>query len=71
VYSFVVYHRLYHPGFKDDIPYCVALIQLEEGPRMLSNVVGDLKDIQCEVAVEVFFEDVTEEVSLPKFRVRR
>ncbi len=70
VFSFVVYHRLYHPGFKDEIPYTVALIELEEGPRMLSNVAGDVKAVKCDMPVEIFFEDVTEEVSLPKFRAR-
>lgn len=70
VFSFVVYHRLYHPGFKDEVPYTVALIELEEGPRMLSNVVGDVKAVKCDMPVEVFFEDATEEVSLPKFRAR-
>src|ERR1043166_4949849 len=39
VFSFVVFHRVYHPGFTGEVPYVVALIELEEGPRLLSNVV--------------------------------
>jgi hypothetical protein len=69
VYTFVVFQRAYHPGFKGEIPYCVALIQLDEGPRMLSNVVGDPKDVQCDARVQVLFDDVTEQVSLPKFQL--
>src|SRR6516225_5451978 len=39
VYSYVVYHRVYHPGFADEVPYAVAVVTLDEGPRMISNVV--------------------------------
>src|SRR5437763_1939561 len=44
VFSYIVIHQAYHPGFKADLPYNVALIQLEEGPRMYSNVVGVAND---------------------------
>lgn len=71
VYSFVIYHRPYHPGFLNEVPYCVALVELEEGPRMITNIVGEIKDIKCEAPVEVLFENVTNEVTLPKFRVCR
>jgi hypothetical protein len=40
IYSFIVVHQLYHPGFRGDLPYNVAVIQLDEGPRLTSNVVG-------------------------------
>lgn len=38
--SWVVYHEAYHPAFAQRLPYTVAVIQLEEGPRMISNIVG-------------------------------
>lgn len=69
VFSFVVYRRLYHPAFEADLPYTVAVIELEEGARMLSNVVGvPPEEVACDMPVEVVFEDVTPEVSLPKFK---
>jgi uncharacterized OB-fold protein len=40
VVSWVVYRRAYHPSMSDRVPYNVALVQLAEGPRLLSNVVG-------------------------------
>lgn len=40
VVSWVVYHCAYHPAFADRVPYNVAIVELEEGPRMISNVVG-------------------------------
>lgn len=69
VYSYTIYRVAYHPAFKDEIPYVLAIIQLEEGPRMESNIVGCKPEyVSIEMPVEVSFEDVTDEVSLPKFK---
>jgi len=69
VYTFVVYHVAYHPGFKDDVPYVVAVVELEEGPHLLTNIVGCKPDeVRCDMPVEVTWEDITEEFSLPQFR---
>lgn len=71
VYTYAIQHRAYHPAWQDEIPYVTALVQLDEGPRLYTNLVGvdlDPTKIQCEMPVEVTFEDVTEEITLPKFR---
>ena len=69
VYSFAVYHVAYHPGFENDLPYVVADVELEEGPRLVTNIVGCRPDeVKCEMPVEVTWEDVTQEFSLPKFK---
>lgn len=69
VYSFAVYHVAYHPGFENDLPYVVADVELEEGPRLLTNIVGCRPDeVKCEMLVKVTWEDITEEFSLPKFK---
>ena len=69
VYTFVVYHVAYLPEFEEDLPYVVASVELDEGPRLLTNVVGCAPErVSCGMGVEVVWEDVTEEVSLPKFR---
>lgn len=71
VYSFVVFRRVYHPGFTDEVPYVVAVVELEEGPRLPTALVGvSIDDVSCDMAVEVVFDDVTETVTLPKFRPR-
>jgi uncharacterized OB-fold protein len=70
IYSFVVYRMSYHPSYENDIPYAVAVIQLAEGPRMESNITGiKVEDLKVGMPVEVYFDDVTGEVTLPKFRV--
>ena len=72
VFSFVVMHRVYHKGFANDVPYPVALIELEEGPHFLSNLVDcPLDEIRIGLPVEVVFDEVTPEHTLPKFRPRR
>jgi uncharacterized OB-fold protein len=69
LFSFVIYHRLYHPGFKGDLPYNVSVVELGEGPRLLTNIVGTPNDeLEVGMPVEVVFDDVTDEVTLPKFR---
>ncbi|HVZ43585.1 MAG TPA: Zn-ribbon domain-containing OB-fold protein [Ramlibacter sp.] len=71
VFSYVVFHNAYHPGFKAALPYNAALIQLEEGPRMYSNVVGVPNDaVKIGDAVEVTFDPVTPEITIPRFKPR-
>jgi uncharacterized protein len=68
VYTYAVYHQIFHPGFEAEIPYVTASVELEEGPRLLSNIINCPPDqIRCEMDVSVVFEDVTPEISLPKF----
>jgi hypothetical protein len=71
VYSWTIFHYLYHPAFSQDIPYNVAIVELEEGPRMHTNIVGcSNEDIYIDMPVEVVFEDISEEIALPKFKPR-
>lgn len=68
VYSFVTFHRVFHPAFEAEVPYVVALVELEEGPRLLTNVIGiPPQDVRCEMKVKVTFDDVTPEATVPKF----
>jgi len=70
VFSFAVMHQAYHPAFQ--VPYAVVVVELEEGVRMLSNVVDcPLRELAIGMPVEVVFEELSAEVTLPKFRPRR
>lgn len=74
VYSFTLTHYVFHPAFADAVPYPVALVELEEDPgvRIVTNLVEiDPADIRSGLAVEVVFEDRSEEISLPVFRPAR
>ena len=69
VWSWVVFHQRYFAAFEPDLPYNVAYVELEEGPRLMTNLVEcDDAAMRCDMPVEVVFDDVTPEVSLPKFR---
>jgi uncharacterized OB-fold protein len=72
VYSMSIVHQNRMPGFKDEVPYIIAYITLDEGVQMFSNVIGTKDPYQVKVgmAVEVLFDDVTPEITLPKFRPR-
>jgi uncharacterized OB-fold protein len=52
-------------------PFITAIVELAEGPRIATNIVGvdpDPKHLRCDMEVEVVFEDITDTVSLPKFK---
>jgi uncharacterized protein len=69
VYSFTVTHQNHAPGFREALPYVLAVVELEEGPRMMTNVVGCVPDdVRIGMAVEVEFDDVTPDVTLAKFK---
>ena len=69
IFSYVVYHRVYHSAFAQDVPYAVAVIELDEGPRMYSNVIGIAPDkLVCDMKVEIVYERITDAITLPKFK---
>jgi uncharacterized protein len=69
VLSFTVVRRPVSPAFAQEIPYIVALVTLEEGPQMMTNIVGCApEDVTIGMPVEVIFEDWTDTISIPKFR---
>jgi uncharacterized OB-fold protein len=71
VLSSIVFHQVYNPAFASEVPYNVSLIQLAEGARMFSNVTGIApSDVKVGAEVEVIFEGVTPEVTLPRFKLR-
>jgi len=70
IFSFVTFHRVYRPAFANDVPYVVALIELDEGPRLLSFFMGVTHDqVKCEMRVEVVFDDYDENISISKFKL--
>ncbi len=67
VYSWVTYHESQEPSFK--APYSVVLVELDEGMRLISNLV-DVKPDEIEIGmkVEVVFDKIMDEITLPKFK---
>ena len=74
IHAFTIVYRHPNPAFQGDIPYVVAMIELDEGVRMMSNVIGvpaDPEHVKVGMAVEVVYDKVNDEVTLPKFRPRQ
>jgi uncharacterized OB-fold protein len=70
VYSYTIARRPASPAFAAQVPYVVVLVDLDEGVRMLSNlIVDDLTAVRIGARVRVRFEDVTDTVALPLFEL--
>ena len=65
VYTYTVIRQIGHPAFRDRAPYIIAWIDLDEGFRMLSTIVGD--EITIGQRVRVSWEDQENDISLPLF----
>ncbi|MEM9176469.1 MAG: Zn-ribbon domain-containing OB-fold protein [Myxococcota bacterium] len=70
LYSFSTVYRPQQPVF--ETPYTVVIVELDEGYHMLSNLIGVApEDVEIGMRLEVFFEAMSDEITLPYFRVRR
>lgn len=68
VYSYTIVHQAAHESFASEVPYVYAIIELDEGIRMISNVVGVAPDaVHIGMPVKVVFDDLTHEISIPRF----
>ena len=72
MYSFTVTNQNQAPGFRESLPYIMAYVELDEGLKMLSNII-DCRPEEAKIGmpVEVVYEDVTPEVTFAKFRPAR
>lgn len=69
VYAVSIQHKAALPGLADRVPYAVALIDLDEGVRLMSNVVGcDIDDVVIGLPVEVTWEPLSDGRNLPQFQ---
>jgi uncharacterized protein len=70
LHTFTVVHRGAR-NYPLPSPYVLAVVELAEGPRLMSNLIGveaDPAHIRIGMPVEVVFDDVTPEIALPRFR---
>lgn len=69
VYSYSIVHRAPGPAFKGDTPYAVLLVELDEGPRMISSLVGAPPETTAfGMRVRLVCDPVAGEITLPRFR---
>lgn len=69
VYTYSTVHVNDLPPFGDKVPYTAAIVELDEGPRLMTNLVGcDPDDVRIGMPVEVTFVEQTDEFTLAMFR---
>ena len=71
VHTFAIVHRAPIPAFRDKVPYVTAVVEFPGGARMATNLVEvepDPQTVKCGMAVEVVFEELDDNISLPYFR---
>jgi uncharacterized OB-fold protein len=72
VYTYTVVYHATHAAMADKVPYISALIELDEGPRVLTNLRNCAEDqVQIGMPVTVIFEELTPEITLPQFEPSR
>jgi uncharacterized OB-fold protein len=66
--SWVAFHRAYWNGYRGELPYDVCLVQLEEGPLVVSNFANGIpENVRMGLPMRVVFENVTKNITLPRF----
>jgi uncharacterized OB-fold protein len=69
IYSYTVAHQGFGP-FAADVPFVIAIVELEEGVRMMSRIVDASRErVAVGAAVRATFESVGEDLTLPYFRL--
>ena len=70
IYTFTINHRPANEYMKDKTPYAVAAVDLDEGVRLIANIVdSELHRVKCGARVSVVFEKASEDVTLPQFKL--
>lgn len=70
VYTCTVVRQAAHPAFQAEVPYVFAIIELDEGPRLASNVVDcPPEDVAPDQAVQVVFDEIGDGNVVPRFRL--
>ena len=70
LHTYVISHRGFG-GFAEETPFVIAVVELDEGPRMMTNLVEvepTPEALPVDMPLEIVFDAVTDEVTLPKFR---
>jgi uncharacterized OB-fold protein len=74
LHAFEIAYQVFNKAWKVKPPYVLAMVELAEGPRMMTNLVNvepDPKAIKCDMSVRVVFSKLTDEITLPLFEPAR
>ena len=69
IFSWSVVHQARDPAFRDEVPYAVVIVEMEEGPRLVSRLLDlPLSEIRLDLPVTLAIETISDSVGLPFFR---
>jgi uncharacterized OB-fold protein len=68
IHTYTVIRQNHARPFRDELPYVVAMVELEEGPRVMGNVDGPVDDVHIGMPVEVYFQTAEEDLGIPFWR---
>jgi uncharacterized OB-fold protein len=72
VFSWTISYHPFHVGFKEDIPYILVTVDLDEGVRLISQLKGGkAEEMKTGMPVEIFYDDVSEGITLPMFQLQK
>ena len=69
IWSFATYHRAFHPGFKDELPYVAAIVENADGVRYTGRIMGPRDNLKVGAKVRAVFIDCTDTFTLPAWEV--
>jgi uncharacterized protein len=69
LWSYAVYHRAMNPRFKNEIPYTVALVELDDGPRMYGRLVGNTANVAVGVSVRAVLQEIEPGVTVVNWEI--
>jgi uncharacterized OB-fold protein len=70
IHSYTVAHRAFHPAWKEHVPYVLATVELDEGVRMMCDLLDvDPETVAIDQRVEVHFQEMPGQGMMPRFRV--
>ena len=67
--TYATYHRALSPAFKDDVPYTVGMIELDDGPRMLGRVANEIDELLVGSAVQAVFQPLKDGRMFPAWTI--
>jgi uncharacterized protein len=71
LWSYAVYHRAMNPRFKNEIPYTVALVELDDGPRMYGRLVGNTAKVEVGAPVRAVLQEIEPGVTVVNWEIAK
>ena len=69
IFSYTVVHRAPDPAFRPEVPYVIAIVELDEGAKLMSNIIGcSPADVRVGMKVRAVFDQVAPGIGVPKFQ---